>query len=654
MDLKRSLAIVACLLIAACGGGGGGGNNGNTGGNTGGGTTTPPPPTPTYTDSNTYSSSGTAGLASPNEITAVTKHSLVIGSTTLNYTATVGHLTAMTLTNPAPEASFFYIAYTLDGANPGTRPVTFFYNGGPGSATVWLHLGSFGPKRLATNAPSTTTPTPFAFVDNTESLLDVSDLVFVDAVGTGFSEAISPNLNRTFWGTDIDAQVFRDFVMRYVAVNGRTSSPKFLFGESYGTPRSAILVNLLESAGTQMTGVVLQSSILNYNSNCGVFNVVTISCYAYLPSYAAVGAWLNLVTPPQPVAQLPAYMALMRPYASNVYDPAVRGQMAGAGVSGTIATQLAADTGMSAGNWSAHFNMDPTYFHDNLVPGSVIGFYDGRMVAQRGTPLAADDDPSSTFYNDPFSTTIVSYLSNDLHYTTPSTYTVTSSAINVWNFSHAGLQFPDTIPDLAAAIAQNPKLRVFSANGYHDIVTPFYNTEVDLVRLNAPNANISTHFYEGGHMTYLDDVGRQQEKAELAAFYASAVSAKVAEAAAPAAPAPSRAFVETPRPIGTMPAAAIEMKLRDPMLPESLRNLKPTPPTTGNALRAQVEERLRGLFDSARPKRAGLLTLEEARAAGLGYIANNFQAIDTRGTGAVSFDDVKRFMRERGATTLPN
>jgi len=651
------LAMAACLLAVACGGSGGGGGGGNGGGSTGGtpggGTTTPPPPTPTYTDSNTYSSAASAGLAAPNEITAVTKHSLVIGAATLNYTATVGHLTAMTLTNPAPEASFFYVAYTLDGANPATRPVTFFYNGGPGSATVWLHLGSFGPKRLVTNAPSTTTPTPFAFVDNAESLLDASDLVFVDAVGTGFSEAIAPNVNRTFWGTDVDAQVFRDFVMRYVAVNGRTASPTFLFGESYGTPRSAILVNLLESAGVTMAGVVLQSSILNYNSNCGVFNVVTISCAAYVPSYAAVGAWLNLVTPPQPVSQLPAYMALMRPYASNVYDPAVRAWMAGtAPPSGTIVAQLAADTGMSAGSWNSHFNMDPGYFHDNLVPGSVIGYYDGRMVAQRGTPLAAEDDPSSTFYDESFSTTIVSYLSNELHYTTPSSYTVTGSAINVWDFGHAGLQFPDTIPDLAAAIAQNPKLKVFSANGYHDIVTPFYNTEIDLARLAAPNANISTHFYEGGHMTYLDDVGRQQEKAELSAFYAGAVATKVAEAAVPSAPSP--AFVETPRPTGTMPAAAFETKLRDPMLPEALRNLKPTPPSQGEALRAEVEQRLRTLFDSARPKRAGLLTLEEARAAGLGYIANNFQAIDTRGTGAVSFGDVKRFMRERGATTLPD
>ena len=396
--MRKCLGFLAALLLSACGGSGGGGSTNN-----GGSTPTPPAPGTTFTDSQVYSSSASDGLASPNEITGVTKHQLVIGGTTLNYTATAGHLSALTLTNPTPEASFFYIAYTLDGANPATRPVTFFYNGGPGSPSVWLHLGSFGPKRLVTNAPSTTTPTPFAFVDNTESLLDKSDLVFVDAVGTGFSQAIAPNNNRTFWGTDVDAAAFRDFVMRYLAANNRNGSPKFLFGESYGTPRSAILVSLLENAGVQMTGVVLQSSVLNYNSNCGLFTVVTTSCFAYLPSYAAVGAWLNLVTPPQPVAQLPAYMAQMRTVASTQYDPAVRTYLAGGGPNASLIPQLAAETGMSAGNWSSHFNMDNTYFHDNLVPNSVIGFYDGRMVtAQRGTPLASADDPSTTMYDDSF------------------------------------------------------------------------------------------------------------------------------------------------------------------------------------------------------------------------------------------------------------
>ena len=343
-------------------------------------------------------------------------------------------------------------------------------------------------------------------------------------------------------------------------------------------------------------------------------------------------------------------MAQMRTVASTQYDPAIRTQLAGGGgPPGSLFTELAADTGMGAGNWSSHFNMDPTYFHDNLVSNSVIGFYDGRMVAQRGTPLAADDDPSSTMYDASFASTIVSYLGGDLNYTNPSTYTISSSAINVWNFSHAGQQLPDTVPDLAAAMAQNAKLGVFSANGYHDIVTPFYNTEGDLSRLGA-NPNIAIHFYQGGHMTYLDDVARVQEKADLAAFYASTKSTKAA-AVIPSAPAV--AVTETPRSYGAMPPAAFEIKLRDPVLPEALRSLTPTPPTKGDALKADVEQRLRALFDGARAKRAGTLTRDEAAAAGLGYIVNNFAAIDARGTGSVTFEDVENFMRAQGAQMLP-
>src|SRR5207237_437217 len=185
-------------------------------------------------------------------------------------TATAGHLVATEPRTGQAQASMFYVAYTAEGVDGATRPITFFYNGGPGSASAWLHLGSFGPKRLAANAPAIDTAQPFPLVDNEESLLDTTDLVFIDAVGAGLSEAIAPFTNRSFWGVDADAAVFRNFVLRYLAVNGRAGSPTFLFGESYGTTRSAVLANLLEMAGTTVDGVVLQSSVLNYGTNCGV------------------------------------------------------------------------------------------------------------------------------------------------------------------------------------------------------------------------------------------------------------------------------------------------------------------------------------------------------------------------------------------------
>jgi hypothetical protein len=370
--------LAVALLLAGCGGGGSGG--------------TPAAPAPSFTDPVLYSTAATASLASAVEIGAVTKHQLVIKGTTLNYTATAGHLTAQALTSNAPEASFFYVAYTLDGANAATRPVTFFYNGGPGSSTVWLHLGSYGPKRLVTGDPATTAPTPFPLVDNMESLIDVSDLVFVDAVGTGLSEAIAPNVNQTFWSVDADAAVFRDFVIRYLAANNRGPSSKFLFGESYGTTRSAVLANMLESAGVSLNGVILQSSVLNYNVACGVIAPI-VSCAGSLPSYGAVGAWYNLDNPNPAPSALPAFIGQMRALTADQYDPAVTAFLTmGASPPPGLLTQLVNTTGMSLAGWQTHFNLDPGFYHANLIPGALIGLYDARVSAPIGSPLAIEGD----------------------------------------------------------------------------------------------------------------------------------------------------------------------------------------------------------------------------------------------------------------------
>jgi carboxypeptidase C (cathepsin A) len=640
--MKNWIAPLAALVIAGCGGGGGGG-----------GSTTAPTPTPTptssFTDPVTYSSLSNASLPSAAEIVSVTRHQIVVGGATLNYTATAGHLSALAPVTGAPEASFFYVAYTLDGANAATRPVTFFYNGGPGSATVWLHLGSFGPKRLVASAPSTTVPTPFPLVDNAESLLDVSDLVFVDAIGAGFSEAIAPNINKTFWGVDADAAVFRDFVMRYVAVNGRTASPKFLFGESYGTTRSAVLARLLESAGVALKGVVLQSSVLNYNANCGLFIPPPTSCGEVLPTYGAVGAYFNLATDAAGKS-LPDYEAQLRPFAATQYDPAVRTFLANPAVppSGALLTQLVAKTGMPLPRWQSNFNMDPTTFHNNLVPGTVLGMYDARVTALVGTQLASEGDPSSTFITPSFTSGITQYLS-DLGYTTPSTYVLLGNAINLWNFSHDGASLPDTIPDLAAAFALDPKMKVFSANGYHDLVTPFFVTENDIARLGTNAAtNVTTRFYSGGHMTYLDDSSRALEKADVARFYQAALAgaAKAQDVSARASePLP---VTVSPRTLAApMPPAVIEVTVRDPWVPQELRNAARAKSTRGETLDAQVEDKLRAEFAGSAPN--GSLTVDEARAAGLGFVAANFEAIDAARRGTVRFEDLKRFLKERGA-----
>jgi carboxypeptidase C (cathepsin A) len=509
---RSLLPVIAAALALALGGCGGGGGGGGSAG----------PTPPTYFDLTVYSSAASASLPQAAELATTTHHQIVVNGAALAYTATAGHLSARNPSTGAPEASFFYVAYTLDNKTPATRPVTFFYNGGPGSSTVWLHLGSFGPKRLVTGDPSTSAATPFPLVDNTDSLLDVSDLIFVDAVGTGLSEAIAPNINQSFWGVDTDAAVFRDFVVRYLAANNRATSPLFLFGESYGTTRSGVLAFLLETAGVHLDGVVLQSSALNYNSNCGLVGG-KVSCAGYLPSYGAVGAYYNLDVPNPPDASLPDFVATMRTLAATGYDPAVAQFFTGVPPAPALLAQLSSTTGLSVARWQANFNMDPDYHQQNLLPGTLIGRYDARVSAPLGSSLASEGDPSSTFITSSFVSAIGSYLSSDLQYTTPSAYVASSNAIMTWNFAHDGLDLPDVIPDLAAALAQNPALHVLALNGYHDLATPFFQTERDLARLGA-NGNVQTTFYRGGHMTYLDDRARPLEKADLVQFYQRATA----------------------------------------------------------------------------------------------------------------------------------
>ena len=509
--MKRFLLVASLAFLAACGGGGGGS-----------GSTPPPPVASGFSDPTVYSSAAGASLSSAQEFTAVTRRQITVGGQILDYTVTTGHMTALERGTGAARASFFYVAYTLDGAAPATRPVTFFYNGGPGSATVWLHLGSFGPRRLATGVPASSLPTPFELVANAESLIDVSDLVFVDAVGSGFSEAIAPNTNRTFWGVDDDAAVFRDFVMRYSIVNNRASSPKFLYGESYGGARTAVLADLLEAAGVHLAGIVLQSPAMNYNANCGISDRPSLSCAGYLPSYGTTGAWFNLSTPSPPAAQIDPFVEQLRTLTSTRYAPALATYLSNGALPDTVLlNDLTAATGMGVARWQTRFNMAPTYVRVNLIPGTLLGRYDTRITLPNNSPNG-DLDPSDVLISSSFNFRITEYLAA-LGYTTPSAYVTLSQAIQTWRFAHDGNSMPDTIPDLAAAIAQNPRLKVLAVNGYHDVATPFYTTETDLARLGS-NPNVQVRNYMGGHMTYLDDASRARMKADLAAFYRSTLA----------------------------------------------------------------------------------------------------------------------------------
>jgi carboxypeptidase C (cathepsin A) len=507
---RREAHAIACvsalIALAGCGGGGGGGGN-----------TVVPPTTPTvpavpgaYADNTVYSSAATGSLTTPNEDAAVIASHIQLNGQPFNYTATTGHLTATDAQTGQPAAAFFYIAYTVPGADLAKRPLTFFYNGGPGSASAYLHLGSFGPRRLLSTIPSSTIQ-PVQMVDNQETLLATSDLVFVDAIGTGYSQAIAPNANQDFWGVDKDAAAFRDFVRRYVAVNQRAASPKFLFGESYGAPRTAVLANLLETAGVPIAGLVLQSAIMDYNSNCGVLDPGVASCEGYLPTYAATSAY-HQRAPAAPVEQV-------RGFAAGAYRGAIAAWLASKVTPPpAVLSQLSAYTGLTTLTWQQNFNMEPGYYQQNAVPGQLVGRYDARVIAPKGSALTVDGDPSLTVVNAGFSSGIVGYLAGELHYSARSAYASFIDIVNRWNFSHDGKQLPDTIPDLAAAMTLNPAMKILAINGYHDLATPFHQTELDLARLGE-NQSIVLKYYASGHMTYLDDTARRAQQMDLINFY---------------------------------------------------------------------------------------------------------------------------------------
>lgn len=500
-----------------------------------------------YSDPVAYSLNAGDGLA-PTQVaerSAVMHYQWTSGSTTINYTTTTGRLTARDAKGNA-EASMSYVAYTAPSTNGSPRPVTFVYNGGPGSSSIWLRLGSFAPTRMATPDPLMTNWPNYPLVDNTESLIDTTDMVFIDPPGTGLSEAILPNTNQKFWGCDPDVNVMRDFIQRYLAVNNRSASPIYLYGESYGTPRTDMLALALEASGVKLTGIVLQSAILNYyadaieataieNSTAGLA-LDTDTLAGYYPGYAEVAAYFNLASPRLIDQGLFAQQSEI--FATGQYNHfkkyAQTWVLSQLGIPDALGTPVLPPTRtLESWQWPSsltmqglqgYFNTNP--FNNAMIPGTTIGRYDGRVSLPNSDPrLQADSDPSDILISQPFTTALATQMPDYLGYTAPNaTYMPLNDAIiQVWDFSHDGETLPDTLPDLVGAIKLNPNLKVLSENGYHDLATPFFNTEKQLARLQTVaglSPNLQVNFFPGGHMIYLDDVARPKMKADLVNYYA--------------------------------------------------------------------------------------------------------------------------------------
>jgi carboxypeptidase C (cathepsin A) len=474
-----------------------------------------------------------AAVASAVEDAQPKRGSVTVNGKVVNYTATPGTLT---IRNDEGEAvaSMFYVAYVADRAKGAPeRPITFAYNGGPGSSSMWLHMGSVGPVHIETLTPTAQPNPPFPIKSNPNTILDHSDVVFLDAIGTGLSRPVGKGKGPDFFGVDQDIDAFARGIMRYLTINDRWNSPKFLFGESYGTLRSAGLVYALQQRGVQMNGVILLSSILNYGIRQPGFDQINIT---YLPSYAAT-AWYHNRIPNRP-ATLEPWLTEVRNWAQGPYATALqKGDDLPDADRQAIAQQLSAYTGLSVKYiLDADLRIDLGRFRKELLRDQkrTVGRLDARFIGMDAD--AAGEEPefdvTDTSISGPYITAQNKYLFGTLGYKTrlsyrPNFYTGISGK---WDQGHRApggrgggprMALADTALDLSAAMRQNPNLKVLSMNGYYDFATPFFGAEHDLKHMQVDPSlkkNISYKYYESGHMVYVDPAVHREFTRDMDAF----------------------------------------------------------------------------------------------------------------------------------------
>lgn len=486
-----------------------------------------PAPTPAPTPA------APAGPAVPD---AVSHHTVTLGGNALAYTARAGTI-ALRDDKGDETARIYYTAFTLDGGD-AKRPVTFFYNGGPGSSTMWLLMGSFAPMVVQTANGALTGPPPYAIVPNQNSLLDASDLVFIDMPGTGFGRIVGKGTPKMFFGVDADVAAFAQFIQRYITKFDRWNSPKFLYGESYGTTRSAALSNYLEqNDGISLSGVVLQSSYLNGGLDDTDGNDDN-GYILYLPSEAA-SAWYHHALPGS-WPSLPALVSEVEGFALGEYSDALaKGDNVPKSEYEDVAAKLHRYTGISETFIrDSNLRIPPDRFEVALFrnQGTQIGRLDSRFQTRvldryRDRPSW---DATDAAIDAAFTTAVNQYLRVDLGYRTEMPYKTDDydeiyGNGSDWDNKHNGNVQTNVAPDLAKAMTFNPSLQIFSANGYFDFATPFFETMYALDHMGLDPSlekNITYGFYQSGHMIYLNPQAHAQLHDDLERWYAATLGGR--------------------------------------------------------------------------------------------------------------------------------
>ena len=472
--------------------------------------------------------------APPAEEKAVkTQHAIHANGQELRYTAIAGTL-LLKKDDGKPKASMFYIAYTLDGADTTKRPLTFTFNGGPGSSSIWLHMGALGPRRVPLTPEGTPIPPPYHVVDNQQTALAFTDLVFIDPVTTGFSRNAPGEDPKQFHGLEGDLDSVSDFIRTYLTKYERWDSPKFLAGESYGTTRaSGLSAYLIQHHGIYLNGITLVSSVLNFQT-LAFRKGNDLPFILFLPSYTATAWYHKKLSGELQSGDVEQAVAEARKFAEGAYSNALmKGDDLSEAERKEIIEQLARFTGLSTKYIDeSNLRIYDDRFRKELLRDEKLttGRYDSRLpgVDVDAVGETPEYDPSYSAVQGAYTAAFNEYVRKELNWQTDLTYEILTSKVQPWNFSEATNAYLNVADRLAGAMAANPFMHILQVNGYYDLATPFYATEYTFDHLgisaNLRN-NISMSYCGAGHMLYLKESCLGSLRETMSKMYQSALAA---------------------------------------------------------------------------------------------------------------------------------